>query len=390
MDIKYMFHRAVYRLMRWPMYLAAKLKYNYSYETAPDIKTPYIVLANHTTGWDHFLVGMSFKKHMYFLASEHSFRMGLQSFLMKTLAAPISRVKGSADGAAVLGILRRLKKGYNICFFPEGERSFDGRTGNITAAAAKLIKLAGVPVITFRLIGGYLSDPRWGRNIRKGKMRGVVAGVHQPEEFSGMSIGEIHDLVAGELYEDAFDTQRREMISYKGDKLAEGLQESLFICPCCKGTGTARGAGNVFSCSCGMKAELDETGFFREGAPMSTIAEWYDMQIEIIRQKCDAGRLIFSDPSAVLFSLGAGHETSRISEGTVTLTPDELTIGDCSFKLSHMSTPSTCRGKTHETLMFAAAGAFYELDINGDGSRRKYVLAIEALKKKQEICVSAV
>ena len=79
---------------------------------------------------------------MYFLASEHSFRMGLQSLIMKAMAAPIGRVKGATDASAVLGMLRRLKSGKNICFFPEGERSFDDQAQYLRdTLGAKIVTL---------------------------------------------------------------------------------------------------------------------------------------------------------------------------------------------------------------------------------------------------------
>lgn len=380
MDAVYTWHKAVYHLARLPMSIAAKLKFNFRNPKPVKLPNPYIVVSNHTTYWDQYFVGLCFAKHMYFLASEHSFRMGFLSFIMKSFAAPIGKVKGSTDASAALGIIRRLRKGRNICFFPEGERSFDGRTADLHPTAAKLLRTAGVPVVTFRLRGGYLTDPRWAKHRRRGKMSGEVVRVYSPEELKKMSVSEIHDAVLGDIYEDAWETQRSERQVFKGKKLAEGLEEALFICPSCGKVDSMSGKDNVFSCPCGMKAEIDETGFFKEGAPFADVAEWDDWQRGELSGRVLAGNELFSDEGAWISSLGSRHELQRVAEGRMTLTRDSLTIGDAEFRLSEMSDCALCHGKKNETIMFTTGGIHYELGLSGSASRRKYALAIKELR----------
>ena len=383
MDAVYNWHRLVYNFLRLPMSIATRVRYGFRFGRPLKLPNPYIVVANHTTYWDQFLVGLSFAKHMYFLASEHSFRMGLQSLFMKAMAAPIGRVKGSTDASATLGMIRRLKSGKNMCFFPEGERSFDGRTADLHPSTAKLLRTAGVPVVTFRLKGGYLADPRWAKKRRRGNMRGQVVRVYQPEELKKMSVAEIHDSVLADIYEDAWETQRSEMFTYKGKRLAEGLEEALFICPECGGVDTMSGKGNVFSCSCGMRAEITDKAFFAEGAPFETIADWDDWQRGELAARVEKGGEIFSDEGAWLASLGDGHKLERVAQGRLALTEDAITIGDKSFPVAELSDFALCHGKKNETIMFTAGGVHYELGLDGAHSRRKYALAERLLLAKE-------
>lgn len=383
MDAVYNWHRLVYNFLRLPMSIATRIRYGFRFGRPLKLPNPYIVVANHTTYWDQFLVGLSFAKHMYFLASEHSFRMGLQSLFMKAMAAPIGRVKGSTDASATLGMIRRLKSGKNMCFFPEGERSFDGRTADLHPSTAKLLRTAGVPVVTFRLKGGYLADPRWAKKRRRGNMRGQVVRIYQPEELKKMSVAEIHDAVLADIYEDAWATQRSEQFAYKGKRLAEGLEEALFICPKCGGVDTMRGKGNVFSCSCGMRAEISDKAFFADGAPFETIADWDDWQRGELAARIDKGGEIFSDGGAWLASLGDDHKLERVAQGRLTLTEDAITIGDKSFPVGELSEFALCHGKKNETIMFTAGGVHYELGLDGAQSRRKYALAERLLRAKE-------
>ena len=146
----------------------------------------YIVLPNHSCGADQFFVALSFrKKHMYFVASEHAFRKKLLGAVMRFATGPISRTKGAVAASAVLSILRRLRQGVPVCIFPEGNRTWNGRSLPIHPTTAKLLRSAGVPVLTYRIEGGYLTDPRWSHSLRRGRLRGGVVNVYRGPDRPG-------------------------------------------------------------------------------------------------------------------------------------------------------------------------------------------------------------
>ncbi|MBO4331284.1 MAG: 1-acyl-sn-glycerol-3-phosphate acyltransferase, partial [Oscillospiraceae bacterium] len=156
-------HRLMWRIVYLPFFILCRLFFNYRFKPAGHIPSPYIVVANHSNAWDPFLTALAFGPggHMYFLASEHIFRDRLTASVINRLAAPISRTKGGSDASAVMTMLRLLKSGVSVCLFPEGENCFNGRTGRMHPATAKLLKKAGVTMVTFRITGGHLSLPRW-------------------------------------------------------------------------------------------------------------------------------------------------------------------------------------------------------------------------------------
>ena len=116
-------HRWIWNHLGLPVRLLVWLRHrrDYAAEPAPALEGPYLVLPNHANAYDQFFVALSFlKRHMYFVASEHAFRQKLVGFIMRSLLAPISRVKGSADASAVRSILRTLRRGVPVCLFPRG------------------------------------------------------------------------------------------------------------------------------------------------------------------------------------------------------------------------------------------------------------------------------
>ncbi len=159
-------HVAIYRLLWFPVTLFVRLKFKFTAVPAPDIPGPYFVLANHNTDWDPMLMACSFKKHMYFVASEHLYRRGFASKMLKWELSPIALIKGSTDTVSAFNIIRTLKQGANICLFAEGNRSWNGLTGLIHPTTGRLVKALNATLVTYKLVGGYLTSPRWSRFLR--------------------------------------------------------------------------------------------------------------------------------------------------------------------------------------------------------------------------------
>ena len=87
-------------LMKWLL--------NYEAVPGPKVEGPCLILSNHVTDFDPFLVGLSFPSHMYFVAGENVLRMGFLSKIAVRYASLIQRVKGTTDAEAALQILRTL------------------------------------------------------------------------------------------------------------------------------------------------------------------------------------------------------------------------------------------------------------------------------------------
>ena len=327
-------------------------------EPAPSLEGPYLVLPNHANAFDQFFVALSFRKrHMYFVASEHAFRQKLVGFLMRSLVAPISRVKGSADASAVRSILRTLRRGVPVCLFPEGNRSWDGRSQHLHPATGKLLKMARVPVVTYRITGGYLTDPRWAHSIRRGPIRGRTVRVYQPEELAGLSPEEITERVERDLWVDSGENT----LPYPGRRLAEGLEEALFLCPKCGGIGSLRGRDRFFSCTCGLRAEYAEDGHLRGEIPFTAIAEWDAWQQEKLREWMREADFSLADDGAELRELEEGHRIRVLGRGRLSLSRNGLEAGGVLLPLDHMQDPSLCHFGGRETMMFTAGGKTYEL-----------------------------
>lgn len=378
-------HRRLYRLLLYPVKLFCFLKFGLTSASAPKLTGPYIVISNHTTNYDPLFVGVGMKKHMYFVASEHVYRRGRLSAALRWGLKPIARVKGATDASAAIGILRAIKSGDRICIFAEGNSSWNGLTGEIHPTTARLVKAAKVPLVTYKLQGGYLSSPRWSGSHRRGKIRGEAVSVYSAEQLAGMTDAELAELISADIFVDAFAAQEQKPIKYRGKRLAEKLETALYVCPECSAIGTLKSAGKTFFCDCGMQAVYDETGFFSgPRSPFKTVAEWDAWQSIFMHNyiaESEAGERLFEDEGQSLYVLGGDHSETQVAHGRLCLYEDRLTLGDFTLRIEQIQQMSL-HGR--ETIVFSAGAENYEIRSAASTNGRKYETAVNILKKHQE------
>ena len=173
----------VYRKVFWlPIWLLTHLRYPVQIEKAPD-DSQALILFNHQTALDQFLVSLAFPQPVYYVASEDLFSIGPLAKAMEYAVAPIPIKKQTTDIRAVKTCLRAAREGGTIAIAPEGNRTYGGRPCFMNHAIGSLAKKLGLPVLLFRIEGGYGVHPRWSDGVRRGPMRAYVAERIEPEEL---------------------------------------------------------------------------------------------------------------------------------------------------------------------------------------------------------------
>ena len=376
----YQRQRRTYRTLYKPAKLLMKGLLNYSYTLGPKVEGPCLILSNHVTDFDPILVGLSFPEHMYYVAGENVMRMGFLSKIVTRYASVIQRVKGTTDAEAALQILRTLRKGRNVCMFAEGNRTFTGETLPIAPATAKLVKMARSTLVTYRLTGGYLSTPRWSTHRRKGRMSGAPVGVYPPEELKKMSEAEIADLLARDLYENAYETQSKAPVAFRGKALAETLETALYLCPKCHRIDTLHSRGDRFSCDCGLTMTLDEFGFFQgEDLPFKTPLDWDRWQTGEMEKLAEGlgDEPAFSDEDQTLNRKEDDHSLTPLTTGPMALYRDRLTIGDRTFPLRDLRGIGLIQ---RQGMVFSTAEGDFAITAERLRCVRKYQTLFEFLK----------
>lgn len=241
----------------------------------------YLVLYNHQTAFDQFFVGLALKQPIYYLASEDIFSKGFISTLLRYAVAPIPIKKQTVDITAVKNCILVAKEGGTIAIAPEGNRTFSGKTEYMNPAIASLAKKMGLPIMLFRITGGYGVHPRWSDKVRKGKMKAYVYRVIEPEEYKNMKTEELFDIIKEGLTVNENNTDN----VYKHKELAQYLERALYVCKDC-GLSSFKSNGDVFKCEkCNKEykycedTHIEGVGFKSD---FSFVNDWYEYQKDFI------------------------------------------------------------------------------------------------------------
>ncbi len=295
-------HRVVRNVACYPVYWYSKWKYGITIEKFKQQgDRAYLVLFNHQTAFDQFFVGMAFRGPIYYVASEDLFSKGWVSSLIRWLVAPIPIKKQVTDVGAVMNCIRVAREGGTIAIAPEGNRTYSGKTEYMSSTIAPLAKKLKLPIALYRLEGGYGVHPRWSDVIRKGKMRGYVSKVIEPEEYARMTNEELFAEIEKGLFVDEGVADG----IFESAKKAEYLERAMYVCPFC-GLAEFESQGNEITCKkCGKTVtygadkSLTGVGF---GFPFQFVTQWYDYQKDFVN-KLDVtactGEPLFRDRSGL-------------------------------------------------------------------------------------------
>ena len=241
----------------------------------------YLVLYNHQTAFDQFFVGMLFKKHLYYVATEDLFSDGFSSKLIKYLVNPIPIKKQSTDVRAIMTCIKVAKEGGSIAIAPEGNRTYSGKTEYMNPSISSLARKLNLPIAFVKIEGGYGTHPRWSDVVRRGQTFCRVSRVLLPEEYSDISDSELFDLIKRELCVNEANAQNE----YFHKRRAEYLERAIYVCPKCA-LSTFESKNDEIVCKkCGLSAKYTsrkELISESEDFKFRFVSDWYDYQKKFV------------------------------------------------------------------------------------------------------------
>ena len=320
-------HKVVHLILRHPVHLLCKIKYGIKIYKHPD-KRPCLILYNHQTAFDQFFVGLAFKQPVYYLASEDLFSNGWVSSLIKYLVEPIPIKKQTTDVKAILNCMRVAKEGGSIAIAPEGNRTYSGETVYMSPTIAPLARKMNLPIVLYRLEGGYGVQPRWSDVTRRGKMKAFVSRVIEPEEYKKLSDDELFAIIRDGLYQNEAVADAE----FKHKKLAEYIERAIYTCPDC-GLTTIESNGDVIECkTCGKKVRYlpnKELQGINCSFPHKFVLDWYNAQSDLINHLdpnlyCD--KPMYEDQAEVKEVVAGVSKTLLYPHAKISLYGNKITI----------------------------------------------------------------
>ncbi|MDE6597614.1 MAG: 1-acyl-sn-glycerol-3-phosphate acyltransferase [Clostridia bacterium] len=315
-------HARVFAFLRPVMRLYFRLRYNFKAQPGGLKKGAYLIISNHQTTMDPFLLSLSFRFPVYFVASDDLFNLKI-SPLIKYLVAPIPKSKSLHDVAAMMGVFRVIKEGGAVGIFPEGNRTISGGQWEMTDAIAKLAKSLKVPLVIYNIHGGYGTDPRWGHSIRKGRATGGVRKIISVEELNALSADQLFALIKKELDVNDADSG----VSFRSKKRAEYIERALYMCPVCRGVSGIVSHKYKLKCRyCGTEAVYTEKLSLSPAVEgFGRIYEWYGWEKnEIVKAVAEGMRI---EDKGILFRESVKFKKKKKLAGdSVYIDKDKLVI----------------------------------------------------------------
>ncbi len=380
-------HQRVYTVIMPFVRLFLKLKFNYTCDDLSKIEGPYLLLPNHNLELDPLIVAAATRKHLYFVASEHVMRKGIGTKLLMYFFKPIIHQKGKQGVYTVKEMMKTLKSGTSVCIFPEGNRSFNGLTGEMMPAIGKVARRSGAKLVTFRVEGGYLSQPRWSQTLRKGKMQGKLVHVYTVEELKSMTDEQVNEAICRDLYEDAYATQEKEHVAFRGKNLAQGLETTIFSCPVCGQISTLHSEGERFWCDCGFSAVYDVYGMLTDASGSQyTVTELDLKQQEKLQAmvKNHSGEEVFFSDTVTVYEIGSDHALLGTKEEKLGAYGDRLECGERKISWKNVQ-GMAIYSRNSMILHVAGESGHLEIKSGPSFSALKYLYLYQLYSAKEEV-----
>ncbi len=297
---------------------------------------PLLLLPNHHTMLDPFMAGWLPVRPSRFMASAQPLKLPFLGAWLKVLGA-FPKKKFVKDRESMVELQRHYDAGLVVTIFPEGSRSWDGRTREIGGGIGRLVKRAGARVVVSRLVTAHYFWPRWARYPR-------FVPVHI--EYEG-PLTWPDSATAEEITEDIrarITCEQRIPEGYLtfGLRMAHGLPAYLWACPACFATDALRvhrRSGNrvvCVGCRAQWRVRVDTRLEPLRDHPGFTVAEAHDRLVDHFgaRPVADPARFaaegiaLAADQGELVRAREDRHGFEPVAAGPLRLTAEGLVVGD--------------------------------------------------------------
>jgi 1-acyl-sn-glycerol-3-phosphate acyltransferase len=246
------------------------------------LKSPYLLIGNHTGSWDPFVVGQFLPSYTHFVASDAVFRGKVLRFFFTRLGT-IPLKKNMKDTKAIRDIIAVIRQGENVGLFPEALRNWAGSSFPIDNSISKLVKLLKVPVVVAVLKGMNLFNPRWAYKVRRTYVEVEYQLLLTSEQIGIMTEDEIFELLKKSIFHNEVEYQRKNRNKIYSQHKAEYINHALYACPECHAIESFSVKGNDFKCNkCYYDIHIDDYGFFERigtgNLHFDNILDWYNWE----------------------------------------------------------------------------------------------------------------
>ncbi len=296
-------------------------------------KRPFIMVSNHGTFFDPWLIGHLSPYPLSIMMNEEGFKApSFTQWYLKNIGA-FPKKKGESDIAAMKYTLKTLKEGYPVLIFPEGQTTWDGKTQPIYGGIESIIKRSKLPLVMMRITGNFISKPWWSEAFRKGRVI-IHRDILYPEQLAQMSKSEIRDTIIGFIANNDLEDEDMKQTTFVGPPATEGINRFVWMCPACGVEDHMTGIEDQVSCT-GCSASWKMDSHFRlapsndKATPVGSLLDWANWHKKQVKEKIAGTKdseCLTSNEQVHYCDVTDHGEYPTISVGRLSLTPHTLSF----------------------------------------------------------------
>ncbi len=308
-------------------FFTQKIHYHIKSFKKRDKKVGCIILYNHDSNHDHFIMtnGLGCERANYVMAKHFYYTKALATVLPWVKAIPREQFK--ADTVSIRKMKRAVMEGGIVPIAPAGQITPHGVPMYIDPSIVKLLKFCNCDVYAFNIKGNYFAYPKWTDKSRKMAIDVYSEHLFTPSDLKNLTEEELYDRTCESIYtNDREETPKRVI---PGKRLSEGLEKILYVCPICHKKYTIKTLNNDCYCeSCGYKVSRNKYGEMELNSSGKLIFkneyEWYIFQKELIKEELRKNNVLLNNEFELI--LPNKEDTKLLSKGSgkVVLTKDSF------------------------------------------------------------------
>lgn len=324
----------VYRFVRFLSQIVSKLifKRKILRNEIRGKKGPYVVIANHQASLDFVnLIGMT-RTPLNFVISQSFYQSSpVKWFMTKIGVIPKQQFQTTLKDMRAMKSV--IDDGEALVLYPAGLMCEDGLSTPIPVATYQFLKWLRADVYVARISGSYFVMPKWTRGMRSGRTYMDVYRLFSAEELAETDVEVIKQKTDEALLFDAYREQEKLLVKYQKNDQIEGLQHVLYMCPHCKREFTMQVKDDsvIYCTECAFEQRSDEYGFLHHngevGRELRYVSDWSRMIHDAQKQRIESGEERELSAKTKIFVVDPNrHKFVPVGEGTLTLTPDHMTL----------------------------------------------------------------
>lgn len=258
-----------------------------------NIKGPAIILANHESALDFVNLINATRAKMNFVVSNSFYNtLPIREAMRGAGVIPKNQFQTNMHD---IGRMREVIRNNGILvMYPAGLMCEDGISTPIPEPTYRFVQWLAADVYIARSYGTYFCKPKWAKKTRPGRTYIDIYKLCNKDELVSMSADDFRLMCESALLFDAYREQEELLVKYKGGDNLEGLENILYVCPCCRSEHKIVTEGNTIRCvECGYEEYSDEYGFLHKrsgcGAEMRYVSDWNGFAVTVMSEKINTG-----------------------------------------------------------------------------------------------------